>query len=326
MPRPRKLIFHKTVLFVTTSVEEGLVFPANAVVKAVLRSALARAQSLHPVVVSHLLFEATHAHFVMVVENPDDVKGFIERFKTESAHAVNRLLGRKKRTVWCRGYDSPVLLTVGDVLEKIVYLYINPAKDNLEESVKKYPGLSSWEMFTKNRHKHQWAWVHRPGVPSLKGKALSAEGYNQVAGEMVAGAWGKRQEFCVEPDAWMGCFGVRDPKEKARLNERIVEQVQAREDSYRERRIQQGKTVIGRKRLVAQGLDIGYRPEREGRQTWCICSDRERRKEFINWVKGLIERAYDVYLRWRMGDYTLAYPLGLYAPSLPKLAEPLGVW
>ncbi|NLF26146.1 MAG: hypothetical protein GX589_10900 [Deltaproteobacteria bacterium] len=326
MPRLRKVIIHKTVLFVTTSVEEGLMFPANSVVKAILKSAIARAQNLHPVVVSHFLFEATHAHFVLVVDNPDDVKGFIERFKTESAHAVNRLLGRKKRTVWCRGYDSPVLLTVEDVLEKIVYLYINPAKDNLEESIKEYPGLSSWEMFSKGRHTHKWAWVHRPGIPCLSGKTLSAEGYNQLAGEMIAGAWGKRQEFRVEPDAWMKCFEIEDSDERARLNKLIVEQVKAREDSYRKRRIKQGKGVIGRNRLVAQGLDIRYRPEREGRQTWCICCDKQRRKEFIDWVKRLIEQAYDVYVRWRVGDYTLPYPLGLYAPSLPKLAEPVGVW
>ena len=45
--------------------------------------------------------------------------GFMERFKCETAHAVNRLLGRRQVTVWCKGYDSPVILTLDDLVEKL---------------------------------------------------------------------------------------------------------------------------------------------------------------------------------------------------------------
>jgi hypothetical protein len=47
---------------------------------------------------------------------------------------INRLLGRGKRTLWCEGYDSPVVLTPVRALVAIAYLYANPAKDNLKEA------------------------------------------------------------------------------------------------------------------------------------------------------------------------------------------------
>lgn len=50
-------------------------------------------------------------HMVLVIDNPDDVPSFIGHYKTESAYTLNGILGRKKRTIWCEGYDSPIVLT-----------------------------------------------------------------------------------------------------------------------------------------------------------------------------------------------------------------------
>jgi hypothetical protein len=46
----------------------------------------------------------------------------MERFKTESAHAVNNLLGREKRTVWCKSYDEPVILDKAMAIDKLTRL------------------------------------------------------------------------------------------------------------------------------------------------------------------------------------------------------------
>ncbi len=43
----------------------------------------------------------------------------MERFKCETGHAVNRLLGRRQVTVWCQGYDSPAILALDDLVEKM---------------------------------------------------------------------------------------------------------------------------------------------------------------------------------------------------------------
>ena len=319
---PRKIHIHGTVLFVTFSLETGLFLLANSLLKTIIGSALARAQELHPLTVCHFLFEASHVHMIVVVDNPDDVKGFIERFKTESAHAINRLLGRRNRTVWCDGYDSPVLLTPQDVIREIVYTYTNPAKDNLEDSIRKYPGLSSWEMFTKGRPEQHWAWIHRDEVPCIKGKYLSPQKFSALAGHIISRAK-ERHSFRIEPNAWMECFGICRQEDQEELNTDILKRIKFSEKHYREQRKKARKKVMGRERLLREQMKPNYEPQREGCRMWCICEDKKLRISFITRIKELIAKAVDVYKRWRIGDYTVPFPLGLYPPSMPKVAEPL---
>jgi REP element-mobilizing transposase RayT len=76
---------HGSVLFVTFSIEQGLLLLCNPLCEAMLKSCFARAQYKYPVRVSGFLVEASHVHFVLVVTNPDDVSSFIRYFKTEIA-------------------------------------------------------------------------------------------------------------------------------------------------------------------------------------------------------------------------------------------------
>ncbi|MEN9845574.1 MAG: hypothetical protein RIS36_721 [Pseudomonadota bacterium] len=56
---------------------------------------------------------------------------------------INGLLERDKRTLWCEGYDSPIVLTPLRALTIIAYMYANPAKDNLETTIDRYYLLSA---------------------------------------------------------------------------------------------------------------------------------------------------------------------------------------
>ncbi len=76
---------------------------ANPLSQAIVKSWLAAACELYPVRICHIIVEATHIHLVLVVINPDHVDAFFCHFKTESAHMINGLLGRNKRTLWCEG-------------------------------------------------------------------------------------------------------------------------------------------------------------------------------------------------------------------------------
>ena len=114
MPRLRKAIFHNGVYFLTASTEQGIMIPCNPLMNFLMKSALLRALKHHPINISHFIFSTTHLHMIVRAYNPQDIPGFMERFKTESAHYINKILGRKKRTIWCSGYDSPRLLTPKD--------------------------------------------------------------------------------------------------------------------------------------------------------------------------------------------------------------------
>lgn len=320
MGSPRKVFINNFVVFVTMSVESGILLPPNYLINVLLESALARAQALFPVRVCHYLFEATHAHFMLVVDNPNDIPGFIGRFKTESAHFVNRLLGRKKRTIWCEGYDSPVLLGEEDIIEKIRYIYINPSKDGLEDSIEKYPGLSSWDMFNSGHYQKVCPWIHRSDLKRLRRNPKTIREFRELRDELVKNA-NEAHVLQIEPNAWMDCYNIEEQGIKENINQEIKQYIKEAEVEIKRTRLIEGKTVIGKNKLMLQNIDLTYEPNRSGRRSWCICKDRIMKSKFMQFVRDLIEEGKEVLKRWREGDFRPSYPEGLFPPSMPKLAE-----
>ncbi len=316
---------HNSVLFVTFSIEEGLLLLCNPLCEVVLQSCLARAQHLYPVRICHYLIEATHIHLVLVVERPADVPAFIRHFKTESAHLLNGILGREKRTVWCEGYDSPVVLTPTRTLLAITYLYSNPSKDNLEDSIESYPGLSSWQMFQTGNHSKTWKYIKRTTIRTLSDDSHNLSGYTREAARLQTISKNVHA-FRVEPNAWMDAFNITDLTEQMRLNSVIVNHLRLLEQRARTKRATSRKRIIGKERLVHQRLDTHYRPKRTGKRMWCLSENRGLKVRFIHFFRHLMNEARRISKNWLLGDFSEAYPLGLYPPSLPKLAEPLAVW
>lgn len=321
----RKMKYHPhgSVLFCTLSIEEGLLLLANPLCESIIKTCLARASALYPVRICHVIVEATHVHMIIVVMDPDHVSEFFRYFKAESAHMINRLLGRNKRTVWCEGYDSPIVLTPTRAVMAIAYLYANPAKDNLETSIDRYPGFSSWEMFKSGKLTQTWKRLYRTDFYPLAKDSNNQRGYEKRATEILL-ASKETHTFTLEPNAWMNSFEFTDPEVQQRLNDRIVARVRLLEARAAKRRVREKKTVIGRARLLAQVLDTSYRPQRSGRRMWCLSEKQSVRVDFIRYFRDLMEQARAVRAKWKQGDVQVPYPPGLYPPSMPKLANALG--
>lgn len=298
-------------------------FPCNPLMNLVVWSALALAQTHHPLRVVAVHMEGTHLHMIVVVDNPDDVKDFMERFKTESAHAVNRLLGRRKRTVWCEGYHSAPLLNEEAVLNQLVYLYVNPVKDGLVESISEYPGVTSYKMLRTNTLTRSCPRVRRSTLGFIKKRKRNLRGFLSTKQQIEANS-SETLVFAIEPKAWMGAFNIVEKERQDLIHNELFERIRAYEVASKSERAQARARVMGAERLMRQAIDPSYVPERSGHRACCICpGDKELRKRFIQWVKDLIYEARMVYQRWKSGDFSVPYPLGLYPPSMPKLAEPI---
>lgn len=309
-----------SVLACTFSLEEGVLLLANSLCKAILKSCIAAALEKYPVKLCHFQVEGTHVHMVFVVINPEHVPQFLRYVKCESAHMLNNILGRNKRTVWCEGYDSPMVLTPFRALVFIAYLYANPAKDNLETSIDKYPGLSSWKMFRDNTHTKLCKRVRRCHFRTLPRDSHNLRGYEKEAERILAES-SEVVPFTLTPNAWLDSFGITDRTEQQRWNERIIQRVRLLEDRYHKLRERMGQRVMGAQRLMNQRFDLTYRPKRSGKRMWCLSEKRLVRQTFIAFLKDLMGQARSVYRRWKSGDFSVRYPPGLHAPSMPRLAN-----
>lgn len=280
--------------------------------KLILESILARAQKLYPVRVCAFVFMGNHLHMLLIVDCPQTVADFIDRIKTESAHAINRLLGRRKRTVWCSGYDSPPILTIKNAIDRFAYLYTNPAAANLESSIEQYPGFSSWELFSSQKHSFTAPWVQRPMIETLSSRQLS-ELQDTLYCEQLSAAAKEHNTFLLYPNDWLECFEVPlEHSEKYRL--RIIEAVQRREQELAATR-EHG--VIGARKLASQELNAPFTPKKFSQRMWCICSDVEKRRNFITDTKVLRDKGRVAYQHWKKGDFSVPYPQEMFAPRMP---------
>jgi REP element-mobilizing transposase RayT len=320
MPSPPRLLLPHSVVFITTRMEEGLPLIPTDFIKVIIEGILGRAYKKYRIIACHYIFMNNHLHLLLVVEDPDAVAGFMDRLKTETAHAVNRLLGRRKKTVWYDDYDAVPILTVEDCIEKIAYIYTNPQKADLVESIEEYPGVSSWKLYREGKKGFVARWIQRPMISKLPNMAMSLNQQKSFAQTLLKKSK-KRVVFRIFPDAWMKCFGITGNEKMSSINKCIIDRIRQLELKHKTDRATAGKTVIGAHRLKVQPIDKPYAPQKFGRRMWCICRDVAIRVAFICSVKELRRQAKLVRKRWLLGDFSLPFPIGLFPPRMARLAN-----
>ncbi len=121
-------------------------------------------------------------------------------------------------------------------------------------------------------------------------------------------------------------MGITSEEDKAKINEKLINRIKKLEERARRKRVVEKRSVIGAKRLCEQPFNLTYQSKRSGKRMWCLSEKRHLRIQFISFLKNLFYEARLVRERWAMGDFSLKYPLGLYPPTVPKLAEPVDLW
>ncbi|MCC6932270.1 MAG: transposase [Deltaproteobacteria bacterium] len=311
MPHRRKFYPKDSVLFVTFSAEKGLPLIPNAIINGILEGIMARAQFLYGQELCHYVFMSNHGHLIIRVTDPDKFSDFIGYIKCKSADAVNRLLERKKQTVWCDGFDSPVIVTPETLEDKIKYVYLNPAKARLVDSIEEYPGINSWKTFTKSKTEtvKKVRWIRPSTIKKLPTKSSNY-------GEQILFLNRLRKvnkidhELVTTPNAWMKTF-VKIGKEEAKLiNERIIKEVKLAEESYRSEK----PSVMGVSKLRSQPLTLKHERKKNSPRTQFLSSDITLRVKLLNWFKEMSNLATQAWQNLRDGIEAIL-PAGFYGPG-----------
>ncbi len=324
MPSPRKYFVNNTPIFVSTRTEEDLPFVPTNFMNSIIWSSLARGQYLYPkVTVSGFLFMLNHFHMLLVVNDPEQVSAFIGYVKQEASHAVNRLLGRRQKTIWKAEYDSPSILDYETVMDVLVYTYTNPVAAGLECSIEKYPGVSSWQLM-KNKKYLSWHPVYtRDSIPKLK-NPVHPDREDVEVSRLLNDASTKALKFRFEPFAWKYCFEATRGVSDEELLVELVSRIRCKEMEYEEERKRNNIFVAGAQSLIASSMLRQYTPQKFGKKMICISKDKKLRIQFITFFKTVCKKAKDVYQKWKRNDFSLEYPVGLFMPPYPRTINRLG--
>lgn len=317
MRNPKEFIPGRLV-FVTFRTQEGLPFVTLEFMNMLIESAIARAQRLYPVTLCQYEFEPNHAHLMIRVTNPELIPKFVGFLKGECAHYLNRLLGRKQRSVWVERYDSPTLLDLPKALEKFAYGLLNPVKDRLEETMAKYPGVSSYQLLRERKEVKRVKDIPRNGVLRLKDPTRPYLENDKLVRHLQSERFGDL-DITLDPTAIRLCFEESRGCSTEEFYQTLGEYVDAAEVKYQKDR--GDAPVLGAHRLRHASIVASHTPPQGGKKMICLGSDKEDRARFVARFKAVCRKCKEVLARWRQGYINEPFPPGMFPPSLPRMAN-----
>jgi putative transposase len=158
MTQPRRIVPGAYYLITRRVLLRTFLLTPGAIVNSVFEYCLAEAAERHNIDVIAWLAMSNHYH--AVVCDPDGkLPAFLERFHRMVSRVLNIHHGRREAFWSLEETCVTRLVTLDDVLDKVVYVLTNPVAANLVESVESWPGSSSW-----NRMDADPTLVTRPGL------------------------------------------------------------------------------------------------------------------------------------------------------------------
>lgn len=321
MGRKRRRFCQKEVYFVTCRVTRGLPFAPNSFIQSLIDGLIARTQELYPgVTLCHYIVMGNHYHFVVVLESSaEQMKNFFGYLDGELASLFNRLQGIAHRKFWASRYDAKVVLTPRDVIQKIIYSYLNPQKHNLVDQIIHWPGACSFKQFIDEKPRY-YKWISSSLVERLP-RGNFSDALLKQSHLLIEQSTRAPREVKLEPYAWTKCFRESKKWSCEKIREEILEGISQGEKKYREKRIRKGKKVVGARALKKQSIYKDYISKSYGRNSLCISSCEEAAAQYREVYQDFCQTCKDIWQSWKRGDFTLRYPPGAFIPSIAPLAS-----
>ena len=256
----------------------------------------------------------------------EQAKRFYCEVKKRLTDFIKALLGIKHLNLWEDGCMVAEILDVSKVKDRIAYLYSNPSAADLEVSIDRYPGVSSWQQYTNSlehldaSHSSTFAWLQLPHLQRLPSPQLSDHQDKAFANKFRSQAKLSHDLTC-KPNDWMKAFGISEPEQVKEINQAIVDDVRRREKSFAEKRALEGRSVIKAHCLRLEPILKPHTPKTSSRNIFVLSSNKSLRIDFIRAFKEVCDRLRSIYLEWKLGDFSSAWPPGWFKPSVPILAN-----
>ena len=302
-------------------VKEGIPFPTLMVIELLIESALARAQRDGKVIICDYLWMGNHVHMIFVSLCAEACECFYQELQKKITESIKRLLGVHRLNLWEGDAVLAEILDVEAAINTKAYIYANPARANLVETVSEYPGLSTWEAFercisedTKACVSKEVPWVRFPSIKKAPSRSLSEKQDHFLHREISSKAK-KRHVLQVFPNAWMNVFKVKEKSEIALINRRIKDRIKESEEDARIVRLKDGKKLIGKEQLTRQAILHPHTPKKRDRRVFVISSSKELRLSYISMHNEICAECARCYIQWKLCDFSVKWPPGTFPPS-----------
>ena len=245
MPNARRRVIANSNVLSTSRIKTGLPLACNPLIELIIKSVLARALALFPVKISHFIFMANHFHIILYVQDPLELVNFIAFVKKRLSDFINKLTG-KIGSRWQVGFDAPIILDNQKALDKILYIYNNPVKAGLVESIEDYPGVSSFGSLSTDAEAYQELVpkVKIKDIPCLRNNKLSLDELNVLVKKLSKPEILKHT-LKIFPYIWARSYGETKNLSNLEIQKLILDNLKIKELEYAKEPKLKKQSVLG---------------------------------------------------------------------------------
>jgi hypothetical protein len=320
MPRTRRVIQKSAVYEVVSRASHGLPLPPTETTNEFLNGIYGRALREGNVTLCNFVEMNNHSHQHSIPLQPGALPKVYGEMKKNITESVKALLGVDYLTLWEPRAMVAILPRLEDVVARVVYLFCNPSKAGLVDTIDDYPGLSSWHAFNSCPPSVDATvsipvrYYHKAALPRLpEGNVLSADQDKSIVAELRRSEDVFKETLEIRPLAWLKTFGITKKEQIERIRKRIIKMVYEQEEKYR---LARTRPVIGPEALKRQEYFRPHTPRKRERNIFVICGDPELRVKIIQsfrWISAKCRECYEKAKR----RVPAIWPDGVFLPWLP---------
>lgn len=323
MPRTRRFIESGKPYELILRVKAGLPFRPGRLVNALIEGIIARAQRDKKVTICHYVWMGNHVHIILVTQDPQSCVDFYQEIQKKLTDAFKRLLGQHRLSMWEGDAVLAQILDLDKAIDRVAYLYANPSRANLVDSIGEYPGVTSFKAFmgadTLNyEYTVDVPWLRLPWLKRLKALFLSQHDEHQYLAQILP-----KDAQCfplvLQPNAWMEAFKVGLDEDVASVNQGIIERLGEKELEARIKRKSQGKRTPSKINLFKERIFAPHTPSKRERRIYVLSNCKKLRVAFVSAVKEFCARCSLCYQMLKEGIENIPWPSQAFRPAAPPL-------
>ena len=330
---PRRQFCSKKLYEICFRAQRGLPLPPRPLIIQLIKSALGRTQRDYKVTICSYVWMGNHVHILVICGDAEEFRNFYGELKKRITDSIKRLLNLKHLSLWeDSGTTAAQILDINEAVTRTVYLFANPASANLVDHIEDYPGLSTWESFSKAPAQlsystiEQVPWIHMHTIPSISNLNFSKAEEQRALQSILADEINQELfPLVIEPLAWLKVYGVTDPAEIVEYHSAVIERIKAKEAGLKEARAKVGSRIIGKAKLLSAGISFAHQPVKKERRIFVLTSINELRMEFIARYRAFCAECRECYKLMRLGYRNVEWPPGAFIPPAPILYNSLAI-
>jgi hypothetical protein len=216
----------------------------------------------------------------------------------------------------------PHVAVLGDfnaVIEHFGYCFLNPVSANFCSRAADWIGLHSFQsLFSPAAETHKW-------VRTCKLNRLPNKAFTKTDIKRLHNRWlntpARTFELNIDPFAWKSQFEESRKLTNEELRDTILTRVEAGEKQYQKERMQTKHKLADLDDLAYQNPYKSYKPKKNGKRVYCICTDLELRRQMIDLYKAFCATCAAVWAAWKKGDFSAKFPPGAFIPPRTPLCS-----